>query len=90
MCNRVLLRRTINCTSGKVLYFNSHTSNICSQTINTDDLIDDNLYHKKVLLAFSRMQSGFLHTGTEILQLCCNCVVCLIHHHIASQEAPPW
>lgn len=42
---------------------------ICSQTINTDDLVDDNLCHRKVLLAFSRMQSGFLHYGTEILQL---------------------
>lgn len=63
---------------------------ICSQTINTDDLVDDNLCHRKVLLAFSRMQSGFLHNGTEILQLCCNCVVYLIHHHIASQESSPW
>ena len=62
---------------------------ICSQTINTDDLVDDNLCHRKVLLAFSRMQSGFLHYGTEILQLCCNCVVCLIHH-IASKESSPW
>jgi len=90
MCNRMLLSRAINGTSGKVLYFNSHTSNICSQTINTDDLVDNNLCHRKVLLAFSRMQSGFLHNGTEILQLCCNCVVYLIHHHIASQESCPW